>query len=349
MNVELDWPTRMKNNNRTGFSSDSMSPPFKLSWKYPVGSYIWSNPCITENIVFTPVDRLHAISLLDGSLIWESKEIKAFGGHTSATAHDDTIFVCGVEKFYAIDKNSGEFKWAVKSRSTYSSPLYYQGIICWGTVDGDLLAFDAKEGIEKWRYSTGKGVHSAPSMSHETILFSSYHSVYALDARNGELLWRREFEEGVPKDTAAVHRNTVFVSVGQQGLVALDISNGKILWQYTMKYGPSTAPCIAENDEIVYVASKMLHAISILNGEEVWTSNEYGFYTSAPIVVGNHLFIGGGYGRLIYAFNRRNGEKVWEYPTGDLVYSTPAYANGRLVIGCHDGYIYCFDKQNSDN
>jgi outer membrane protein assembly factor BamB len=27
-----------------------------------------------------------------------------------------------------------------------------------------------------------------------------------------------------------------------------------------------------------------------------------------------------------------------------MVYSTPAYANGRLVIGSHDGFVYCFEQ-----
>lgn len=45
---------------------------------------------------------------------------------------------------------------------------------------------------------------------------------------------------------------------------------------------------------------------------------------------------------MIYGFDARQGDLIWHYETGSLVYSTPAYANRHLLIGSHDGYLYCF-------
>lgn len=106
--------------------------------------------------------------------------------------------------------------------------------------------------------------------------------------------------------------------------------------------GLFTAPCISEVDGTVYVAGRRLYAISIDNGTELWRSEKLGLSTSAPIVVGDNLYIGGGNDRYVYGFDRKTGELVWEYATGDLIFSTPAYAEGRLIIDCHDGNVYCF-------
>ena len=95
----------------------------------------------------------------------------------------------------------------------------------------------------------------------------------------------------------------------------------------------------------MYVASRQLHAVEMKTGQEIWTSEHRGgLTTSAPVIAGDFVYMGGGNRRLIYAFNRHTGEKVWEYETGDMVFSTPAIAFGKLLIGCHDGYLYCFEE-----
>jgi outer membrane protein assembly factor BamB len=181
------------------------------------------------------------------------------------------------------------------------------------------------------------------------VYCASVENIYALDADIGKLKWHVGLEAGHPVDTVCIYEDSIFVSVEYHGMYSLDVQTGKVQWKYKTEYGPFTAPCVSETDGIVYVASGPLHAVSITNGKAIWTSEKYGLATSAPIVVGDYIYIGGGRHRFIHAFNRHTGEKVWEYPTGDLVYSTPAYANGRLVIGCHDGYVYCFENDNTDN
>jgi len=37
-----------------------------------------------------------------------------------------------------------------------------------------------------------------------------------------------------------------------------------------------------------------------------------------------------------------DGGKVWSYEIGQAISSSPAVANGMVIIGCDDGYVYAF-------
>ena len=172
--------------------------------------------------------------------------------------------------------------------------------------------------------------------------------MYALDVMTGELRWQWCFAPETPPtssplDSAAVSENTLYIALEHRGLLAIDTRDGDVRWHYGTKTGPFTAPCVA--DDVIYVAGWQLHAVNAINGQGIWTSSDqYALSTSAPIVSGDSIYIGGGQLRAIYAFDRWTGEKAWEYETGDLVFSTPAIASGKLLIGCHDGYLYCFEE-----
>lgn len=48
---------------------------------------------------------------------------------------------------------------------------------------------------------------------------------------------------------------------------------------------------------------------------------------------------------VVKAVDTKNGNLIWSYKTGGKIFSTPAISNGKLVIGCTDGYIYCLDAK----
>jgi outer membrane protein assembly factor BamB len=45
----------------------------------------------------------------------------------------------------------------------------------------------------------------------------------------------------------------------------------------------------------------------------------------------------------IYCLNASSGKLVWKYPVGNEVDSSPAIENGLAYVGCDDGYIYCIN------
>ena len=348
MNPQTDWHTRMGNDHHTGYVNDTFAPPLKLSWKYKMSSYVWSGPLIVGNRVYVTGMDLHTLDLGTGKLIWKVENLVAVGLNSAAVA-EDIIFVAGDNDLFGIDLQAGKIRFKLEGGIRDASPYIHQGMVYWAVLPTKLYAATIEAGTLKWSYEVEDSRSSTkftPVALDNSIFCASSGSVYALDALTGELQWEHRFEGDLelvdPFDTATIYGNKLIVPIIRVGMFAFDVKSGGIQWQSDHNL-PHTAPSVAK--EIVYFAnSQGVYAISAQTGEPIWINPEYKSIRSAPIIVGDYLFMGGDTHRKIYGFNRHTGEKVWEYPTGNLVYSTPAYAYGRLVIGSHDGYVYCFEK-----
>jgi len=44
----------------------------------------------------------------------------------------------------------------------------------------------------------------------------------------------------------------------------------------------------------------------------------------------------------VYLVSLKTGKELWSYEAGQPIGSSPAIADGRIVIGCDDGFVYCF-------
>lgn len=62
---------------------------------------------------------------------------------------------------------------------------------------------------------------------------------------------------------------------------------------------------------------------------------------SAPIVVGDRLFVSLIDEHHIIALSRIDGNKLWEFAAGGRIDSPPAYYRGVLLFGSADGWVYC--------
>jgi len=59
------------------------------------------------------------------------------------------------------------------------------------------------------------------------------------------------------------------------------------------------------------------------------------------VVAGDCVIFGSDDGRL-YVVSLADGRERWNYELGQPVQSSPAVVDGHLVIGCDDGFVYCF-------
>jgi outer membrane protein assembly factor BamB len=71
--------------------------------------------------------------------------------------------------------------------------------------------------------------------------------------------------------------------------------------------------------------------------------NQISFTTNQPAVADSalSLYIGGG--KSLFAFNAQTGQLKWKKLLGNNVFSSPAYANGKVYVGCTDNKLYVFD------
>jgi outer membrane protein assembly factor BamB len=62
---------------------------------------------------------------------------------------------------------------------------------------------------------------------------------------------------------------------------------------------------------------------------------------SAPVAVGNRVFVAAVESHTVHALDAASGAEVWRHTAGGRVNSPPTYAQGRLVFGSADGWVTC--------
>ena len=152
-----------------------------------------------------------------------------------------------------------KLKWAfgfpVTTRAVAQATVF-GGRVFVGSQNGKVYALDAKSGCGYWEYGAGKPVRSAVVIGPYGDGWAAYFgdagaNVHSIDAQTGKALWKTKVDEH-PAATITGSPNligtTLFVPVSSYeeltatnvpyqccsfrgSLVALDASNGKILWK----------------------------------------------------------------------------------------------------------------------
>ena len=237
--------------------------------------------------------RVYAYKADDGSLLWRSSLPPPVGGAggSSALLVDKNVAYLYFDRVYAIKMSDGTLLWYSQSgRPIYSKPIGF-------VIDRGAIATASDSGVFAYRESDGTMLWEAPSRI----------GVFDIATANG----------------------TVYATTGQ-AIVALDISTGKQLWQYTQ---PGRAELdlstILVGGNTVYSSkfSGGLVALDVSSGNLRWQA-QAGGNGNRPELVNGVLFIGSAEA-VISAFNASNGKLLWRYTIPDTAMSFPS----ALVVG----------------
>ncbi|MFT5888525.1 MAG: quinohemoprotein ethanol dehydrogenase [Zhongshania sp.] len=204
-----------------------------------------------------------------------------------------------------------------------------------------------------WSFDTdfNRGLEATPIVVDGVIYVTGNWSVvYALDARNGELLWK--YDPKVPKEWAkmaccdvvnrgvAVYEGKIIVGTLDARLIALDARNGDKIWEVStadLKAYPYTitgAPRVAKGKVFIgnggaeYGVRGYVSAYDVNTGEQLWR-----FYT----VPGNPA---DGFENEAMARAAKTWTgKWWEYGGGGTVWDSIVYDDelDQLYIGVGNG------------
>lgn len=360
----MSWPTMMFNLQRTGAVVDDFAPPLHLSWKVNLGKYVWDHPTIVGNTVFVDSHQgIQALDLASGQLKWSSSTVKS-AGRLGITRWMDKLVVCALNGFSLLDMQTGRELWHHPGNGICClSPCVIGNIaivvdsVDWRTKH--MLAIALPHGEVLWQFAVPHLFRTAPSIYDSVVIFSDGERLQALDYTTGEVRWAQDFQ-GWRTESRLVHPNNslytfpiaadrIVVPI-RSGLFAISVQTGEIMW-HSAPFRHS--PCIL--DGVIYggkrgATNDQLCALALETGAELWSSEaRFWFDASSPIVVGEHIHVGAAWlhqdnwwVKGVYTFDRHTGQQVGVATMEDHVRSTPAYADGHLIIGCHDHHLYCF-------
>jgi eukaryotic-like serine/threonine-protein kinase len=204
----------------------------------------------------------------------------------------------------------------------HSTPVTQNGILYFGSGDGNFYALNAGNGNLIWKFKTGDVIHMTPSITDGRVYFGSFDGyVYALNLTDGALIWKfktighRYFPKGEVQGSPAVYNNLVFIGARDFNVYALDQNKGNCLWNKAFTHGWGL--CNNIHDSVLYIGSadeRRLIAADPLTGTEFWNKPmEFlvfgnNAYTDSTLIIGTTI------GKL-HGISLKTGEEDWTYET----------------------------------
>ena len=185
---------------------------------------------------------VYALRASDGSLLWYHKidpgagnAPLVSGGIVYISANTSDI---GPGTLYALRTNDGVELWHYTISDSLSEPLVIDGIVYATSYDvvsqnGNLVALRASDGKLLW-HETARGFsYNTPVVDNQVVYVTANTDngssiVYAFQANNGTQIWH---QTTTTFTTLSLVVNDIAYLVSDQGLLALQTSNGQLLWR----------------------------------------------------------------------------------------------------------------------
>lgn len=192
----------------------------------------------------------------------------------------------------------------------------------------------------RWKIQTDGAINHPPLIVGRTVLLApSGAPLLALDLNTGATRWTFAPPEGIWERTYASDGKRVFVGLKNQTIAALNISNGKIIWQKKLGINMQVPPFVDQG--ILYAPTAFvgpeltddaqgrakLFALDAQTGKEKWVFESDDYILQTPARSGNLLFVGGdfydprpideGGHTRIYALDLATGWPRWNYESED--------------------------------
>ncbi|HLN54826.1 MAG TPA: PQQ-binding-like beta-propeller repeat protein [Bacteroidales bacterium] len=309
------------------------------------------------------------------SLLWESEGMG--DGYSSPTVTDDAVYVTGRK-----DDNDvltaltpeGKKKWEVVYGKAWTAnhtgsrctPTFYNGNIFLVSGSGDIVCVGS-DGKIKWSknhynlYGSKPlmfGISESPIVSGNMVIVSpsgSKASMAAFNINDGKVVWEaqplgQEPQYINPKIIDYAGKKMI-INVFGKDIVAVDASNGKILWKVDYEAANSVAggrknhaitPVYKDGHILIangygWVALKLKLSADGSSAEKVWENRNFDPQLGGIVLLGDHL----------YASNHQaQPAGSWicvDWNSGKTLWTAKWNAQGSVISA--DGMLYLFEEK----
>jgi outer membrane protein assembly factor BamB len=160
--------------------------------------------------------------------------------------------------------------------------------------------------------------------------------IYALDMRNGKVIWRTRPRGGKMASSPAIVGDDLIVH-GMDGIVrVLDRRTGKLRWHFRVGSPIESSPVVHGGLDYFGAWNGRVYALDLKRRKLRWSRRGGYKITSSASIAGKTLYIGDYGGRLL-ALSTRTGKLRFSRSVNGRVYGTPAVAGGRVFVPSSTG------------
>jgi alpha-amylase len=169
----------------------------KKAWEFAAQGPVGSSPAVVDGKVYigSNDNHLYILDEATGKLDWSYKASDEIPG-SPAVSGGMLMFGDLSGNFYIVDLTNPQSKFGIPlwkgqvGVGVMSSPVFDEGVLYVGTLDGNLIAADAAKQGPLWVFQAAGAIVSTPLVADETVYFGSEGGlVYALDRKTGQEKW----------------------------------------------------------------------------------------------------------------------------------------------------------------
>lgn len=309
-----------------------------ILWKLDTTGEIYSSAAVANGTVYigTKSGYLLALDAATGDQRWQA-DLGDYIVRASPAVADGSVYVGAGFSLVALDASNGKERWRFQTRyAGDSSPAVVAGTVYVGTQEGYVYAVDAQTGIERWHFEADGLVFSSPAVADGSVFFGSDDGNLYAVDAKSGQQLWRFPTGGEIYSSPAVSGATVYISSTSHYVYAVDAATGQQLWRYGV--GGDSSPAVVGGTVYLGGDDGGLYALDARTGKVRWLFATGSAVASSPVVSGTAVYVGSG--PTVFAVAARTGKALWSFGTRQPIQASPAVAGGRLFIGSRDGYLY---------
>jgi len=383
---ETSWLMSRGNPSHTGYTTQEITPPLTLAWQLNVRSC--SPPAVNNGVMYLVIrgGEHHYICALDaasGSIIWKYKvdnPEKNFppavaNGIVYITAYKPTgVYMKYTSYIYALDVNNGSLIWKKKLGEKSGVLTAIANNALYIDTPGMLYALDSATGSVIWQYKHPYWIEfSSPITAYKDVILGMTEKIsrgtwikelYALKAKDGSLLWKRDLETGQLALPLVADDNIIYAIYYWGHVWAYSIKDGSLIWEYKFPERARICSQAVANGKIYFGSRPYVYALNAKTGTLIWKTNiednippawrELIFSGASSdkiitsLTLARNVIYGTYYtairGAVFFALDTESGNCIWTYETsigGNPPTISPVIANDFIYTG-FSGELYAF-------
>jgi outer membrane protein assembly factor BamB len=344
-----------------------------ILWKVPVPLHAFSSPVIWGDRLFiTGADqkerKVFCFNRHDGRLLWEASADNIPGSPvTVPRTTDDTglgaptvvadgtgiYAIFGTGDIIALDME-GRRMWArnlgvpdnhyghSSSLLTLNEKLFVQ----YDTRNGGrVICLNVTNGETMWDISRASGISwSSPMLAkignNYQLIVKGNPIVAGYDPSNGRELWSVTAMGGEVGPSPAYGGGLVYAANEYSKMVAVDPSNGEIIWEDNYYLPEVSSPVYSDGLLFIATTYALVACFDAKTGEFLWEYDTDGIFYSSPVVANGYIYVTDTHGNTYIFRAGRKPDLVAKNPLGEEVHTIPAFADGRLYFR-GEKHLYC--------
>lgn len=296
---------------------------FAVLWKQEVGESRNNvlQPAVTADAVYAANAKgsLFRLNRTNGRQVWHADS--GFSVTGGVGAGGGLVLVGGAKGDLAAFGEDGKLRWKVKmSSEVLSPPLVTDGIVIVRTGDGRIAALSAADGARQWLYE-----RSTPAL--------------------------------VVRSHAGVNmgRGVVYAGFAGGKMVALNLSNGVLVWEVTVslpggnteleRISDITSLPVLDNEQVCAVAFQgRVACFDQAQGNLLWSRS---LSSSKGMVLRDQLIYATDADGNVLALYKGNGAVLWKNTNLSVrETSAPLVSGDNVVVGDFEGYVHALARDD---